>query len=81
MRRILLVLSVTAVMVLMLVAMAMPPALAFHNPPTGGECGKGQCTGIGDENGNKGATQNDKTGDKRNEACERNGNCWGTQNN
>jgi hypothetical protein len=80
MRRILLVLSVTAVMVLMLVAMAMP-ALAFHNPPTGAECGKGKCTGIGDENGNPGATQNDKTGDKRNEACEVNGNCWGTQNN
>jgi hypothetical protein len=88
MRRILLVLSVTAVMVLMLVAMAMP-ALAFHNPPTGGECGKGKCIGIGDENGNKGATQNDdpgkgrsqETGDTANEACEVNGRCWGTDNN
>jgi hypothetical protein len=80
MRRILLVVTVALVMAAMMLVMAMP-AFAFHNPPTGGECGKGQCTGIGDENGNKGATQNDKTGDKRNEACERNGNCWGTQNN
>jgi hypothetical protein len=80
MRRILLVLSVTAVMVLMLVAMTMPPALAFHNPPTGGECGKGKCTGIGPDE-NPGRYQNNETGDVRNEACERNGNCWGTNNN
>jgi hypothetical protein len=79
MKRILLLVTVALVMAAIMLVMAMP-ALAFHNPPTGGECGKGKCTGIGPDE-NRGRYQNNENGDIRNEACEVNGRCWGTENN
>ena len=62
-------------------AMAMP-ALAFHNtlPPISEECGKGKCPGLGVDK-NYGASVNNKMGDDRNDACNKNGLCLGTHNN
>ncbi len=80
MRRIMMVLTVALVMAAMMVAMAMP-AFAFHNHVlTTGECGKGKCTGFGNDE-NRGRYQNNETGDTHNEACEVNGVCIGTNNN
>ena len=81
MRCIISVLSVIVVMVAMMGVMAMP-ALAFHNtlPPISEECGKGKCPGLGVDK-NYGASVNNKMGDDRNDACNKNGICLGTHNN
>jgi hypothetical protein len=81
MRRIISVLWVIVVMVAMMGVMAMP-ALAFHNtlPPISEECGKGKCPGL-DVDKNYGASVNNKMGDDRNDACNKNGICLGTHNN
>ena len=81
MRRILVLVTVTLVMAVMTVAMAMP-ALAWHTHVLStGECGnKDKCTGFGNDE-NWGRYQNNENGDIRNEACEVHGVCIGTNNN
>ena len=92
-RRILMLLTVVAMMVVML-AIAVGPAFAFHKNPIfethplfgehtllTGDCGQGNCTGFGDQGDNPGETKDGDTGDERNEACEVNGVCIGTRNN
>ena len=83
MRRILTVLAVASVMAAMMLATAMP-AFAYHfsdHVLVTGECGnKGKCTGFGYDD-NPGRTQNNETGDQRNNACQDRGVCIGTGNN
>ncbi len=94
MRRILMLLTVVAMMVVML-AIAVGPAFAFHKNPIfethpliAGECSQGKCTGFGiddnpgeEQSEDPGKGQSGETGDDRNDVCSEHGVCVGTLNN